>query len=177
MSELTAFELAEAPRFRVGHDWFVITREHDVTCVRVGATAERVVDMLHALSVHLDPAVDVRMDDVRTGRQWEGALLALPDVRETVGRLRLPVAAYGGVELSLFTGSDQLTLTPEMLLVIYARTDRWAFLLDGLGLLERATVPEPSWVPVRSTLRAEPQLEQALQAAAERLGLREEVRP
>ena len=88
-------------------------------------------------------------------------------------RLRLALAAYGGVEISVFTDTDQLTLTPEMLLVIYARTDRWAFLLDGMGLLERDGMPTPTWVPSRATLRPEAQLEQALQAAAERLRLEE----
>ncbi len=177
MSELSAFEQAEAPRFRTGLDWFVISSAQDVTCIRIGATAERVVDMLHALSVYLDPAVDLHIDDARTGRRWQGTLLPLPEVRETVGRLRLPLAAYGGVEVSLFTDSDQLTLTPEMQLVIYARTDRWAFLLDGMGLLERTTAPAPSWVPQRGALRAEPQLEQALEAAAERLDLIAEPHP
>ncbi|WP_396216297.1 hypothetical protein [Gemmatimonas sp.] len=177
MSELSAFEYAETPRFRTGLDWFVISHAQDVTCIRIGATAERVVDMMHALSVYLDPAVDLRIDDARTGRRWQGALLALPEVRETIGRLRLPLAAYGGVEVSLFTDNDQLTLTPEMLIVIYARTDRWAFLLDGMGLLERTTAPAPNWMPLRSALRAEPQLAHALQAAADRLGLIEEPHP
>jgi hypothetical protein len=177
MSELSSFELAEAPRFRAGADWFVVSRDRNITCIRVGTTAERVVDMLHALSVHLDPAVDVCIEDARTGRRWAGALLALPDVRETVGRLRLSLAAYGGVDVSLFTDSDQVTLTPEMSLVIYARTDRWAFLLDGMGLVERAAVPMPSWLPQRSALRPQPQLAYALQSAAERLGLTEEEGP
>lgn len=173
MSELTSLAQTGRQRFRDATDWFVVTSHDGVSVTQVGATAERAVDLWHALSAYLDPAVDLRIHDVRTARTWSGALLALPDVRETMGRLRLPLAAYGGVELTVCTGSDQLSLTPEMLLVIYARTDRWAFLLDGLGLVERAALPRPTWIPARHALRPESQLEQVLQTAAERLGLAE----
>lgn len=173
MSELVSLAQTEAHRFRGGDDWFVCERNAQVVTARVGATVERVVDLWHALTSHLGPAVDVHIADVRTGRTWTGAFCALPEVRETIGRLRLSLAAYGGVEVSVFTDSDQLTLTPEMLLVIYARTDRWAFLLDSMGLVERGEMPAPTWMPSRATLRPVPQLEQALQSAAERLGLEE----
>jgi hypothetical protein len=173
MSELSSLAQAGRHRFRDATDWFVMTTQEGVVTTQVGASSERVVDLWHALSASLDPAVDLRVHDVRTARIWSGSLLALPDVRDTVGRLRLPLAAYGGVELTVCTGNDQLTLTPEMLLVIYARTDRWAFLLDGVGLVERNAMPPLTWIPSRSVLRPEPQLEQALQSAAERLGLTE----
>lgn len=171
MSELTTLGQGDAPRFRPAQDWFVLERREHITCITVGTTSERVVDLWHALSVSLEPAVDVHVHDVRTGREWDGALLALPEVREAMGRLRLPLAAYGGVEFSVYTGDDQLTLTPEMLLTIYARTDRWSYLLDGMGLVERKSAPSASWSPSRATLRPEPQLEQALLSAAERLDL------
>jgi hypothetical protein len=77
------------------------------------------------------------------------------------------------VELSLFTDSDQLTLTPEMLLVIYAHTDRWTYLLDGLGLLERPDMAVPVWLPTRDLLRPDTQFAHALHAAADRRRLTE----
>lgn len=173
MSELVTLAQGVPPRFRTGDDWFVTSREQGLFCARVGATSERIVDIWHALLAHLDPAVDVRVDDARTGRRWEGFLLPLPEVREAVGRLRLPLSAYGAVEMSVFTDQDQLTLTREMALVIYARTDRWAFLLEGQGVTEREAVPSPVWLPSRAPLRPAPSLEEMLQAAAERLGLAE----
>lgn len=173
MSELVSLAQTDAYRFRGSDDWFMLERAPGLVTARVGASAERIVDLWHALLIHLAPAVDMRITDVRTGRVWAGAFCALPDVRETIGRLRLSLAAYGGVEVAVFTDSDQLTLTPEMLLVIYARTDRWAFLLDGMGVLERPAMPAPTWWPSRATLGVEPSLEEALQAAADRLGLDE----
>lgn len=174
MSELAALSATGTGRFRAEPEWFVVGHHGGMRCTRIGATAERAVDLLHALSVLLDPAVDVHINDVRTGRRWSGALLALPDVRDVLGRLRLPLASYGGVEVTLYTSEDQLSLTPELLLVIYARTDRWTFLLDGLGLVEREEMPLPTWWPARDGLRPVPPLDAALAGAAARLGLREE---
>jgi uncharacterized protein YbjT (DUF2867 family) len=72
----------------------------------------------------------------------------------------------------VFGPDDQLSLTPELLLVIYAHSDRWYFLLEGLGLAERAEAPMRVWTPSRSNLAPSPELASALAAAAARLGLR-----
>ena len=161
----------EPGRFRPPSDWFVASARGGVYTARVGATAERTVDLMHALSVHLDPAVDVVMTDWRGGTEWTGIDVALPDLREALGRLRFPLATYGGVELTVVGPDDQLSLTPELLLVIYARSDRWFFLLDGIGLAERVAPPAAVWVPTRSRLTPAPELAAALAAAAARLGL------
>ncbi|WP_411282523.1 hypothetical protein [Gemmatimonas sp.] len=142
-----------------------------VFIARIGTTAERVVDLMHSLAIHLDPAVDVVMSDWRSGTEWVGVGVALPDFRDALGRLRFPLATYGGVELTVLNPSDQLSLTPELLLVIYSRSDRWYFLLDGLGLSERAVPPPPVWMPTRSMLTHSPEQSTALAAAAARLGL------
>lgn len=173
MSELSQLRPVGYGRFRPSEDWFVHEVEREVHRVLIGTNAERVLDTLHALCTHLDPAIDVAVRDERTGAQWEGHGLALPDVREAVGRLRLPLASYGGVELSLFTGDDQLSLTPELLLVIYARTDRWTFLLEEMGFVERDRVPAPTWRLTANALRPAPALQQALGSAAARLSLQD----
>lgn len=165
-----------ALRFRRDADWFVTGRSSGLYVAQIGTIGERAVDLLPTLALNLDPAVDLVVDSLRDGMQWTGASLALPDVREVLGRLRLPLAMYGGVEIALVSSDDQLTLTPELLLVIYARTDRWFFLLDGLGLVERASPPPPVWSTSREGLTAVPDLTAALESAAERLGLRVEPR-
>lgn len=160
-----------AERFGRSAEWFVASQDGDVHIARVGVIAERAVDLLHLLADQLDPAVDVVIESLRDGVKWSGDLLALPDVREAVGRLRLLLATYGGVELTIVTPDDQLTLTPELALVIYSRTDRWLFVLEGLGLKERATAPRGVWTLDRGALGAVPPLTDALEHAAERLGL------
>ncbi len=161
----------EAGRFRPISDWFVASLAAGVYVARIGTTAERVVDLMHALSVHLDPAVDVVISDWRSGTEWVGLGVALPELRDALGRLRFPLATYGGVEMTVFGPNDQLSLTPELLLVIYSHSDRWYFLLDGLGLSERAAPPAPVWVPTRSMRSPSPELSTALTATAARLGL------
>ncbi len=170
-NEMSSLGSDEAGRFRPRSDWFVASVHDGVHTARIGTTAERAVDLLHALSVHLDPAVDVVVTDWRSGTEWVGIDVALPDLRDALGRLRFLLATYGGVEMTVFGPDDQLSLTPELLLVIYSRSDRWYFLLEGLGLSERAAPPAPVWVPRRSMLTAAPELSTALAAAATRLGL------
>jgi len=158
-------------RFRVSPDGFTFTHDDGYYTAHVVANAERVVDLFHTLSDELPPAIDVVMDDLRSGRSWKGESVALPDVRESVARLKNLLARYGGVELSAYTSEDQLTLNPYIELFIYARTDRWLYLLEGKGLEEQARVRSKSWKTNRQHFPAAPDLVNAVTAAAERLGL------
>ena len=97
--------------------------------------------------------------------------MALPDFRDAVARLKVPLSTYGGVEIAAYTPDDQLTLTPDLELYAYSRTDRWAYLLQSRGLEEFSALAEKPW-RVGSWDRAPaPMLTEALAAAAERLGL------
>jgi hypothetical protein len=159
-------------RFRVSGDGFTFHTEGDVYTAHVVANAERVVDLFYALSEEQPPAVDVVLDDLRSGRSWKGEAVALPDVREAIARLKILLARYGGVELSVYTNDDQLTLNPYLELFIYARTDRWLYLLEGKGLEEQPRVHTKSWKTNRQHFPAAPDLVNAVTAGAERLGLK-----
>ncbi|HTE45230.1 MAG TPA: hypothetical protein VK636_08325 [Gemmatimonadaceae bacterium] len=158
-------------RFRVSADAFTFVQDTDHYAAHVVANAERVVDLFYTLTEHLPPAVDIVIDDLRSGRSWKGEAIALPDVREVVARLKLLLARYGGVELSAYTPEDQLTLNPYLELFIYARTDRWLYLLEGKGLEEQSDVHGKTWKTHRQHFPAAPDLVNAVTAAAERLGL------
>jgi hypothetical protein len=158
-------------RFRSGVDEFSFADAGTHYEARVTANAERVVDLLHVLLEHLPPAVDVAIEDVRSGHAWRGYDVALPDVREQVARLKVPLAAYGGVEIAVYSEDDQLALGHDLDLWLFARTDRWLYLLQGKGLEET-----PASEPERDRLRPDelgdaPELARALALAAERLGL------
>jgi hypothetical protein len=155
----------------VSADGFTFEQEDDHFTAHIVANAERVVDLFYALSEHLSPAVDVVIDDLRSGRSWKGEAVALPDVRESIARLKILLARYGGAEVSVYTGDDQLSLNPYLELFIYARTDRWLYLLEGKGLEEQAVVQTKSWKTNRQHFPAAPDLVNAVTAAAERLGL------
>ena len=158
-------------RFRVSADGFTFEQETDIYTAHVVANAERVVDLFYALSEELPPAVDVVIEDFRSGRSWKGESVALPDVRESIARLKVLVARYGGVELAVYTAEDQLTLNPNLELFIYARTDRWLYLLEGKGLEEHTRLRSKSWKTSRQHFPSAPDLVNAVSAAAERLGL------
>jgi hypothetical protein len=158
-------------RFRASMDGFTFVEEDDYYAAHVVANAERVVDLFYALSEQLSPAVDLVIDDKRAGRIWKGDALALPDVRDTLARLKVLLAQHGGVEVSVHTEDDQLTLNPYLELFIYARTDRWLYLLEGKGLQEQRMVRTKSWKVKREDFPAAPELDNGIAAAVERLRL------
>lgn len=159
-------------RFRSGQDGFTFTRTDDVYEAKVVANAERVVDLFYTLSELMAPAVDVFIQDMRSQTSWSGKEMALPDVRDAVARLKVPLSTYGGVEITLYTPDDQLTLTPTLELFIYSRSDRWVYLLQSMNLEERQSIEERLWA-VNSWERAPaPALSDAVAAAAERLAIK-----
>ena len=87
-------------------------------------------------------------------RKWRGERLALPDVRDALTRIKTLVAAAGGVEIAVYSSEDQLTLNPMLELFIYARTDRWLYLLQGKGLEERRLVRTNSWKRLAARISA-----------------------
>jgi hypothetical protein len=158
-------------RFRTSADGFTFSQEEELWVAHVVANAERVVDLFYILSENLPPAIDITIDDLRSGRTWKGESVALPDVREAVARLKSLLGRFGGLEISMYTGDDQLTLNPYLELFIYARSDRWLYLLEGKGLEEQQHVRTKSWKTNRQQFPAAPELVSAVAGAVERLGL------
>lgn len=158
-------------RFRTSADGFTFAQEEDLWVAHIVANAERVVDLFYILSENLPPAVDICIDDLRSGRTWKSEAVALPDVREAIARLKSLVGRYGGLEISIFTSDDQLTLNPHLELFVYARSDRWLYLLEGKGLEEQQRVKTKSWKTNHQQFPAAPELVSAVAGAVERLGL------
>jgi len=154
-----------------GGDGFTFIKEADHYSAHVVAGAEKLVDLFHTLTEHLPAAVDVAIDDIRTRRSWKGEHLALPEVREAIARLKVPLAGSGGVEFSVYTTEDQLTLNGFLELFIYSRTDRWLYILEGKGLEEQKRVRTRSWKFKPEDYPPAPDLGDAVAAAAERLSL------
>jgi hypothetical protein len=159
-------------RFRSGQDGFTFTRTGDVYEAKVVANAERVVDLFYTLSELMAPAVDVFIQDMRSQMSWSGQAMALPDVRDAVARLKVPLSTYGGVEITLYTPDDQLTLTPTLELFIYSRSDRWVYLLQSMNLEERQSIEERLWAMHSWERAPAPALSDAVAAAAERLAIK-----
>jgi hypothetical protein len=158
-------------RFRTAVDGFTFANEGEYYSAHLVTSAERVVDLFQALLEHLPPAVDVAVNDARSGRSWRGTAVALPDVRDAIARIRPLLAAHGGVEIAVYTSEDQLTLNPMLELFIYARTDRWLYLLKGKGLEERRLVRTRSWKGRGRSFPPAPELEEAVEQMAASLQL------
>jgi hypothetical protein len=161
-------------RFRSGLDGFTFIKNRDIYEAFVAANAERVVDLFYTLSEQLAPAIDIDMKDLRSQMTWKGEQVALPDARDAIARLKVPLATYGGVEIALYTPDDQLTLTAQLEMYVFARSDRWLYLLQGKGLEERASLADRSWGSQSWDNATAPALSAAVAAAAEGLALTEE---
>lgn len=159
-------------RFSSGQDGFTYTRSGDIYEAKVVANAERVVDLFFTLSELMAPAVDVYIHDARSHGTWTGERIALPDIRDTVARLKVPLSTYGGVEITLYTPDDQLTLSAQLELFIYSRSDRWVYVLGSKNLEERSTIAERAWVTDSWDRAPAPALSDAVADAAERLSIK-----
>lgn len=159
-------------RFHRHSDWYVQTvNATDFHTIRIRANSERVVELFHKLSVHLDSIVDVYVHHVRNGDRWEGALKFLPEIREGIGRLRWPLAAFGGVEFTVVTPTDQVTLMPTLELVIYSKGSAWRERLTAEGIRACDAFPPSVWTPVVEVGTVAPDLAVALSTICERLEL------
>jgi len=158
-------------RFRGSADGFTFTEEKELFVAHLVANAERVVDLAHALLDYLPPAVDVSVQDLRTGRGWVGERLALPDVRDELARIKTLLAAHGGVEVAVYTSEDQLTINAVLELFIYSRTDHWLYILQGKGLEERRLLRTRSWRLAAHEYPPAPELSAAVAELADTLKL------
>jgi hypothetical protein len=160
-----------AHRFRSVRARFSFTSGDGIFSARVFANAERAVDLFHALSGHLPPAVDMHIWDARSDQRWTGSALALEDVRDAYARLRTPLSIFAGVEVTLLGSEDQLSLSAALEVHVHARSDRWYYLLVGTGLLPGEPLKPRTWRLAPNEFPPAPEMRAALDRAIERLGL------
>jgi hypothetical protein len=159
-------------RFRPAADVFAMRKEGDVFVAEVRTSPERAVELFYELTEAMPGVVDFALDCLRTGREYVGEGLHLSEVTDTVARLKVPLAVSGGVELSVYTGDEQLCLSSMLDLWIYAKSDRWLYLLLGSGLEERAELPPREWSVAPKEFTGAPELVDAVTSTAERLTLK-----
>lgn len=157
--------------FRGEGDGFVFGERDGAYEVIVMANADRSVELFLALAEHFPPAVRVEMDDVRTKQHWDGDDLALVDVRDAMARLKPVLSTCAGAEFTIVAADEQLTITPNLDLFVYSRTDRWLYLLQGKGLRRVRKLRPRSWRLRSGEFAPSTEMSQALHLAAQRLGL------
>jgi hypothetical protein len=163
---------AGSARFRPDADLFSVRQEEGVYATEVRSSPEGAVDLFHELTEQMPGVVDLALDCLRTGRRYVGESLQRHEVTETVARLKVPLVASGGVELSVYTGDEQLCLSPMLDLWIYAKSDRWLYLLMGRGLEEATELPPRTWSVAPNEFTGAPELVDAVTQTAQRLTLK-----
>ncbi|MEO7362257.1 MAG: hypothetical protein ABI120_18145 [Gemmatimonadaceae bacterium] len=160
-----------ALRFRSSADWFTHSESDGLYTSVIGANSERAVDLLQTLAWQFPEMLSVSISSLRERKSWWDNGCSRSDTRDVIARLKLLLAGYGGVEFAIYTNDDQLTLTPELELIVYSRSPRWRDVLVKLGLEERSSAPTAVWCASRGTLSVAPELLDSLSAAVKRLGL------
>ena len=160
-----------ALRFRSSADWFTHSELDGIHTSIIGANSERAVDLMHTLAWQFPESVSVSISSLRDRKSWWDNACSRTETRDVLARLKLLLAGYGGVEFAIYTNEDQLTLTPELELILYSRTAKWRDRLVKIGLEERAHPPTAVWCADRSRLTPAPELLDSLAVAVKRLGL------
>ncbi|MCC6244741.1 MAG: hypothetical protein IT353_17985 [Gemmatimonadaceae bacterium] len=164
-----------AQRFHRDSDWFVVSRQGAFDVYRAHANSERSVELFLRWTADIEPIVSLHIDHPRDGRRWHAVNRFLPEVREALGRLRWPLAAFGGLEITIVSENEQITLMTCLDVVIYSTRDRWRAVVLSEGLTEHEQVPVPVVDPTRIPWSAAAELSDALAVAVERLSLQEIV--
>ncbi|MEP6832883.1 MAG: hypothetical protein ABJB74_05785 [Gemmatimonas sp.] len=160
-----------ALRFRSAADWFTHSELDGVYTSVIGANSERAVDLMHLLVYQFPESLSVSISSLRQRKSWWENACSRTETRDVIARLKLLLAGYGGVEFAVYTTDDQLTLTPELELIVYSRSPKWREALLKMGLEERHQPPTAVWCASRSELSAAPELLDSLAIAVRRLGL------
>lgn len=162
------------PHFRSGWEGFVFGQRDGTWEAQLVPNADRTVELFLALLEHLAPAVDVGLEDWRTGARWHGESLENGDVRDAIARSKQAWATHAGTEVTVIGGGEQVTLTANLELFVFAATDRWLYLLQGKGLRRLQRLRKRSWALVRGEFRRSQGAEAAVKLTVERLQLKRE---
>ena len=160
-----------ALRFRSSADWFTQSELDGIFTCFIGANSERAVDLMHSLSQLFPDSFSVSISALRERQSWWDNACARTEVRDVLARLKVLLAGYGGVEFAIYTSDDQITLTPELQLIVYSRSAKWRELLLDMGLEEKAEAPPAVWCVSRNSLVPAPELSDSLMLAVRRLAL------
>jgi hypothetical protein len=158
-------------RFHTAAEGFTVLEESGYWTLQVVVGAERAVDLFLGLLTEFSGPVSVAIEDAHAKRSWTGGERDATAVRAAFAPLREPLLADGGVELTVFTISDQVTLNPVREIFIYAKSGRWRSVLEGKGIEEQRLVRTQSWRTRGRDLPPSPVLSDAVAAAVRALAL------
>ena len=159
-------------QFRTVPSGFMMSKEAaGYWAFHVVAGENGAVSLFMSLLSELSGAVTVEMEDKHAERAWKGGAPGVTPVRDALLPVEQPLIALGGVQIMVFTPSDQLTLNPVRELFIYSQHERWADLLEAKGIKEQRLVRTKSWKFARRSAAPAPELSELVATAAHAMGL------
>jgi hypothetical protein len=136
-------------RFRDASDTYTVIRRDGLVGARALGNAEAMVELFLELVPEFPNIFSLTIDDWRTQSAWRADGVTQAALLESFYSLRVPVIGAGGVEFTLVSDDEQLSLSAHLEVVVWSRTDRWLYLLDRAGLRERPRVRGRLWRPAR----------------------------
>ena len=159
-------------RFRPPEEGFVFNERDGLFEARIVPKATRAIDLFLLLSFHLDSSVRVAVEDVRRGRMWHADSVALTYAREAMAGVGSLLLTYAGVEVAMLDRVNQVTLTSQLEIFVYSRTERWFYFLRDLGIRQYRSLESRSWMLERDEFPSTLELSTAVDAMVKRLELR-----
>ena len=158
-------------RFRDTTDSYAVVRRDGLIGTRAIGNASTVVELFFALVPECPPVFALTVDDWRADVVMRADAVTQEALLDAVYPLRVPLIGAGGVEFTLETGGEQLTLSAQLEVVTWSRTDRWLYLLDRQGLRERPEVRGRLWRPARGAFAPASTLTSGVQTLVRQLAL------
>ena len=167
-------EISVWRRFRDTSDAFTVLRRDALVGTRALGNAEAMVALFLDLVPEFPGMFTLVVDDWRRDRLWRANDVTQGSLLDAFHAVRIAVIHAGGVEFTLQSDDEQLTLSAHLEVVTWSRTDRWLYLLDRAGLRERPEVRGRLWRPARGAFAPSEAVSAGLDTLVETLGMQRE---
>lgn len=158
-------------RFRDASDTYQVLRRDGLIGTRALGNAEAMVELFIELIPEFPNLFTLVVDDWRQQQAWRAEGVSQAALLDAMYTLRVPLIGAGGVEFTLESAGDQLSLSAHLEVVTWSRTDRWQYLLDRAGLRERPRVRGRLWRPDRGAFPSANVLSAGVRTMADSLAL------
>lgn len=128
---------------------YAVMRRDGLVGTRALGNAEAMVELFLEMVPEFPNIFSLTVDDWRNQQSWRAESVTQAALLDAFYTLRVPLIGAGGVEFTLDSVTDQLSLSAHLEVVTWSRTDRWLYLLDRAGLRERPRVRGRLWRPAR----------------------------
>ena len=159
-------------RFRDASDTYMAMRRDTLVGTRALGNAEAMVELFIELVPELSPVFTLTVDDWRNQVVHRAEGVTQSALLDAFYSLRVPLIGSGGVEFTLESATDQLSLSAHLEVVTWSQTDRWLYLHDRAGLRERSGMRGRLWRPARGAFAPASTLSAGVRSLVRTLALR-----